>query len=193
MSTNKPIKPLGVLDDIALMRSIQGGQTEKLGLLFERYHRQLYGFFVKLTHDSNASEDLVQNVFFRILKYKHSFNLEKKFTTWMYQIARNVFHDQYRKNSKTTSVDSFEGREPRQEAKVDFDEKDERIDLLKRALLELPEDKREILVMSKYQGLRYKEIGDIFDCSETAVKVKAHRAMKELKKIYIRLEKNLAV
>ncbi len=194
MSAQRPIKPLNVLDDAALMIKIQAGQSDKLGLLFERYNKQLYGFFVRLTHDTALSEDLVQNVFLRILKYKGSFNPEKRFTTWMYQIARNVFHDQYRKKSnKENPVDEFKQHEPSEEMNVMQSEQDERVKLLQKALEALPEDKKEILIMSRYQGLRYKEIGEIFNCSETAIKVKAHRAMKELKTIYLKLEKDLAV
>ncbi|MBX2844706.1 MAG: RNA polymerase sigma factor [Saprospiraceae bacterium] len=194
MSAQRPIKPLNVLDDAALMSKIQAGQSDKLGLLFERYHKRLYAFFVRLTRDSAMSEDLVQNTFFRVLKYKNSYDVNKRFSTWLYQVARNVFHDQYRKkSSKETSVDDFKQNEPIADEKDSFQEPDERMGLLKKALDQLSADKREILVLSKYEGLRYKEIGDILECSETAVKVKAHRAMKELKTIYLKLEKDLAV
>lgn len=192
MSAQRPIKPLSVLDDAALMEKIQAGHSDKLGLLFERYHKRLYGFFIRLTHDTSISEDLVQNTFFRVLKYKNSYDTTKKFSTWLYQVARNVFHDQYRKHNKETSVDDFKQNEPVTDQK-ELEEVDERLGLLKKAMERLPEDKKEILILSRYEGLRYKEIGDIMECSETAVKVKAHRAMKELKRIYLKLEKDLAV
>jgi len=193
MSSHRPIKPLSVLDDSALMRKIQAGHSDKLGLLFERYHKRLYGFFVRLTRDLAISEDLVQNTFFRVLKYKNSYDPTKKFSTWLYQVARNVFHDQYRKHNKETSVDDFKQNEPVADREDHFQEPDERLGLLKKAIDHLPDDKKEILILSKYEGLRYKEIGEIMDCSETAIKVKAHRAMKELKNIYLKLEKDLAV
>lgn len=195
MHSQFKIKPLDSLDDSVLMERLQEGQTDKLGLLFERYHKQLYRYFMRLTKGkASLSEDLVQNTFFRVLKYKKSYNPEKKFSTWVYQIGRNVFYDQCRKKSKNEySVDDFSYNEPSTEMKTPFKEKDERIDILKMAMDELADDKREILVLSRYEGLKYKEIGEILDCSENAVKVKAHRAMKDLKLIYTRLEKSLAV
>lgn len=194
MHAQHKIKPMSSLDDAVLMEKIQAGQTEKLGLLFERYNKRLYGFFMRLTHgDMAQSEDLVQNTFFRILKYKKSYNTEKKFSTWIYQIARNVFYDQCKKGQKEHTTDDFKANEPVAEMNSPFQEKDERLELLRLALNELPADKKEIIVLSRYEGLRYKEIGDILDCSETAVKVKAHRAMKELKQIYSQMEQSRAV
>jgi len=194
MHAKHNIKPLSSLDDSVLMQKIQEGQTEKLGLLFERYNQRLYGFFMRLTRgDISLSQDLVQNTFFRVLKYKKSYKTDKKFSTWIYQVARNVFYDQCKKGGKENSVDDFKGNEPTTEMKTPFVETDERLELLRIALAELPEDKREIIVLSRYEGLRYKEIGEILDCSETAVKVKAHRAMKQLKSIYARIEKSRAV
>ncbi len=194
MHAQHKIKPLNSLDDSVLMEKLQQGQTDKLGLLFERYHKRIYAFFMRLTRgDQSLSEDLVQNTFFRVLKYKKSYRSDKKFSTWLYQISRNVFYDQCRKNTKENPVDDFKGNEPSAEMTTPFKEDDERLELLKLALDELPDDKREIIVMSRYEGLRYKEIGEIMDCSETAIKVKAHRALKDLKKIYSRLEKSRAV
>ncbi len=194
MHAKHKIKPLGVLDDSVLMQKLQEGQTEKLGLLFERYHRRIFGFFMRLTQGNQSlSEDLVQNTFFRVLKYKKSYNPEKTFSTWLYQISRNVFYDQCRKNNLETSVDDFKEHEPSMEMKSPFPEQDQRVQILNQSMNQLAEDKREILILSRYEGLRYREIGEIMNCSETAIKVKAHRALKELKEIYTKLEKSMAV
>lgn len=80
------------------MTRVREGDLDKLGLLFERYKRPLYGFFYGLNRDQELSEDLVQNTFLRILKYRHLFRGDGDFKTWMFHIARNVSHDQYRKN-----------------------------------------------------------------------------------------------
>ena len=88
------------LSDNALMLQVKEGQLEKLGLLFERYNKSLYGFFYRLTLDREVSEDLVQNVFLRMMKYKHTYKGDGQFKTWMYHMARNLFSDHYRKNKK---------------------------------------------------------------------------------------------
>ena len=85
------------ISDNALILQLKDGQTDKLGLLFERYNKGLYGFFYRLTSDSDASEDLVQNVFIKILKYKHTYHGDGKFSTWMFHMARNMFADHYKK------------------------------------------------------------------------------------------------
>ena len=82
------------------MLKVKAGQLDQLGLLFERYNRPLYGFFFKLTCDQEVSEDLVQNVFVRIIKYRHTYKGDGKFSTWMYHMARNLFADHYRKEKR---------------------------------------------------------------------------------------------
>jgi len=70
-------------------------------------------------------------------------------------------------------------------------EKDEEMQLLSMAMDRLPDEKREILLLSKYQDKKYKEIGEIIGCSEGAVKVKVFRALQELKEVYRQLEKHM--
>jgi len=89
---------LNALDDNMLMLKVKEGDLDKLGLLFERYKKPLFGFFYGMTRDSELSEDLIQNVFFRILKYRYLFRGEGDFKTWMFHIARNVSHDHFKKN-----------------------------------------------------------------------------------------------
>lgn len=194
MHAETKITPLASLTDAMLMQCIQNGEQEKLGLLFERYKKKMYNFFMRLTRgESTLSEDLVQNTFLRILKYSNSYQPNKSFSTWLYQVARNVFYDQCkRKSNQEYSVEEFGHREPTTEMKPMIED-DNRLHLLRKSLKELSADKREIIVLSRYEGLQYKEIADILDCSENAVKVKAHRALKELKVIYSQLEKNQAI
>jgi hypothetical protein len=94
----KTTSDLDSLADNALMLKVKEGNLDKLGLLFERYKKPLFGFFYGLTKDAELCEDLVQNVFFRILKYRYLFRGDGDFKTWMFHIARNVNHDHFRKN-----------------------------------------------------------------------------------------------
>ena len=91
---------MDALADNALMLKVKSGDVDRLGLLFDRYHRVLYSFFYRFTASKMVSEDLVQNVFMRMLKYKHTFTGDGRFTTWMYHLARNVYADHYRKDSR---------------------------------------------------------------------------------------------
>ena len=183
---------MDALSDNALMLKVKTGDVDRLGLLFDRYHRVLYSFFYRFTSSKMVSEDLVQNVFMRMLKYKHTFTGDGKFTTWMYHLARNVYADQYKKDSRFGYSDDFSSVENSLRDSYNLEEqtqKEEEIHLLQKALNKLSHDKKEVLVLSRYQDLKYKEIADILCCSEAAVKVKVFRAMQDLKTIYTQLER----
>lgn len=178
--------------DNFLMLKVRSGDTEKLGLLFERYNRILYNYFFRMTNCKTESEDLVQNVFVRMLKYSYTFEGKGKFSTWMYSIARNVYIDHYRKSKRNGIIDEFAQPDelPNGISNEEHSDRSEyQIALMKTAMDQLGDDKREILVLSRYQGLRYQEISEILDCSVSAVKVRAFRALNELKKIVSDLEK----
>ena len=164
------------------MRQVKQGQSDKMGLLFERHHRPLFGFFYHLCSDGDTSEDLVQTVFYRMLKYRHTFTGEG-FVTWMYHIARNAYADHYKKAHRYQTNTLAEVEAVAEPSDPD-DYPSEHIGLLERALHLLNHDKKEVLLMSRYQGLRYREIADILQCSEANVKVKVFRAMQDLRKIF---------
>jgi RNA polymerase sigma-70 factor (ECF subfamily) len=173
------------------MLKVKDGDLDKLGLLFERYKKPLYGFFYNMNRDADLSEDLVQNVFVRILKYRHLFKGEGDFRTWMYHIARNVNHDHFRKNNKLGIKEPLEHWQERlstdeNRATVYHQEGEQQI--LSMAMNKLSFEKQEILLLSKFQEKKYKEIGDIIGCTEAAVKVKVFRALQELRIVYKQLE-----
>jgi len=172
------------------MAKVRDGDPEKLGLLYERYKRPLLGFFVGMVRDKELSEDLVQNTFVRILKYKHLFRGDGDFRTWMFHIARNVKNDHFRKNKIThEKVEKWEDKIKDEGNLMQEWQTDDEQRMLAIAMDKLPEDKREILLLSKYQEKKYKEIGEILGCTEGTVKVKVFRALQDLKAIYQQVEK----
>ena len=96
------------LSDNALMLKVKDGDIDKMGLLYERYHRQLFGFLFHMTRHKELSEDIVQNVFFRMLKYCKGFTGSGEFKTWMYHVVRNALHDHFRKDKQTASNKSLD-------------------------------------------------------------------------------------
>lgn len=173
------------------MQKVKNGDLNQLGLLFERYKKILFGFFYNMNHDSELSEDLVQNVFMRILKYRSGFKGDGDFKVWMFHIARNVSFDHYRKYQKRQAEeidnwkDSLGDGVPNTEMQM---ERDDELRLLDVAMHRLDVEKREVLTLSKLEGMKYKQIGDILNCSEGAVKVKVFRALQALKEEYTALQ-----
>lgn len=169
------------------MQQVRDGDTERLGELFERHHRLLFTFFHNRRQSPQQCQDLVQMVFYRILKYRHQYRGDGTFKNWMFHIARNVLYDQQRKNKRrrTETVDDWHDQVVDQSPTwMDEQLATERLDRLRQAIDQLPPDKKEILTMSKLESRPYKEIGRRLGCTEGAIKVKVFRAMKALKAIY---------
>jgi RNA polymerase sigma-70 factor (ECF subfamily) len=147
-----------------------------------------------MTGNRAAAEDLVQDVFMRMLKYSRTFRDEMSFLPWMFRIARNACVDHLRRTSAdrmpAQDPDELESNEPADEA---TGEHDERAELIRKALLALPAERREVLVLSRYEFKSYEEIARALGCSVGAVKVRAHRAIKQLREVYLELSREAAV
>ena len=183
------------LSDHDLMIAVRAGEIRRLGELFERYHRPLFGFFVRLTNQPSVGEDLVQIVFYRILKYRHTYRDEGKFSAWIYHIARKVAADHFRKHAATPTP--TDPADLHHHAASDLPPSDqaaatEDLVLLRTALARLPLEQREVLVLSRLQHLDHKEIARLLECSVGAVKVRAHRALKDLREVYFKIRKERA-
>ena len=171
------------MNDNQLMSAVRDGDCDSLGKLFERHHRKLYNYFLKHTGDRLTSEDLVQEVFLRMLKYRGSYRGggDDGFTAWMYRIARNTrFTNGSRKRPEELSMDTAMNIADNRPGPDQAVETADEIDTLRRALALLPEDDRELIILSKYQEMRYRDIGRVLDCSEGAVKVRVFRALGKL-------------
>jgi RNA polymerase sigma factor (sigma-70 family) len=175
--------------DNELMEQVRDGKVEKLAILFERHQTMLYNFFLRLTGNRASSEDLVQEVFIRILKYRAGYHGESRFNVWMFQIARNAHVDFLRKRKGEIALDDqfneAPGREPLPEESY---ESDQEAALVRRALDKLPVKKRELLVLFRFQDLKLREIAELLDCQVGTVKVQVHRALKDLSRIYLELQ-----
>lgn len=175
------------------MVKVKSGNLDKLGPLYERHKGRLYGFFHQMGVNTDLCEDLVQIVFMRILKYRHSYSGEGTFVAWMFSIARNVGHDHYTKSKESRKWFEVGPMEHKIGNVGDIEQKMDDMNngmILKKALMALDPEKREILILSKIKEVRFSEIGNILGCSEGAAKVKAHRALKELRMIFQKMEQN---
>jgi len=179
------------ISDNALMLKVKSGDLSKLGLLFERYNKAVFGFFYRNTSNREMSEDLVQMLFERILKYRTNFRGDGKFVVWMYSIARNVLIDHYKQTKKQGFMKELEEAGNIEFVDENYNQEaiDERHQLLIKAMTKLDSDKRELLTLSRYQGLKYKEIAEIMQTTEGAIRIKIFRALNDLRMHYLKLEK----
>lgn len=167
------------------MAQVRNGACERLSVLFDRYHNPLFNFYLRLTGSRALSEDLVQEVFLRILKYRHSYHPGNPFRPWIYRIARNARTDHARKQQPETEW-TPEMSPP--VVPIDSAQKQQEAALLQRALLQLPEEKREVLILSRLQELKHEEIAGLLGCEVNTVKVRVHRALLELRQVFHALQ-----
>jgi len=169
------------MEDELVMREVRAGDVGRLEVLFDRHSRPMFRYFFYLTSNRSVSEDLVQEVFFRILKYRHSYQPESGFRAWMYQVGRNVYMDHIGRNKGEVALPE-EAREIRSvdtPPDREFQKKQEAV-LLRRALAALPDEKREVLILSRFQEMKYEEIAAVLKCEVGTVKVRVYRALREL-------------
>jgi RNA polymerase sigma factor (sigma-70 family) len=174
------------LDDEIVMQHVKDGNLQEMSVLFERYNVMLYNYFLKLTRNKLVSQDLTQNLFYRMIRYRNSYKNEYSVKSWMYQMARNLHIDFCKEEKRTGEL--FSGADTYQAEVSDepegFPEDD--YERLERSLARLSNEQRELIILSRYQGLKYEEISGIVNQSVPAIKVAMHRAIKQLRGIYFK-------
>jgi RNA polymerase sigma-70 factor (ECF subfamily) len=169
------------------MLLVKEGHLSELGALFDRYQVPLYNFFLRLTMDKTASEDLTQNLFYRVIRYRQSYQPSQgTFRSWVYRMARNVHFDFCKQAQKAPGrlTDPEDAEDRLADGLTGYSEDEyQRLDA---AMAKLSVEQREILVLSRYQGLKYEEISRIKDISVAAIKVQVYRAVKQLRTLYFK-------
>lgn len=175
------------LPDEVIMRHVKDGNLAEMSVLFERYHVKLYNFILKLTFDRTVSQDLTQNLFYRVLKYRHTFDEQYSFKSWIYQMARNIHLDYCKEKARTR--DSMLRQDDQVEEMADYQPvfNEEHYTLLDKALQLLNPDQQQIIVMGRFQGMKYEEISAITHSSVAAIKVQMHRAINQLRAHYFNI------
>lgn len=174
------------LSDETIMQNVKDGNLTEMSVLFERYHVRLFNFFLKMGLKREISQDLTQNLFYRLLKYRNSYKEGNSVRSWIYQIARNLHADHFNQQKKRENLimqtETISG-EMTDESDSYAEEDYEKLD---NAFSRLSDSQREILVLSRYQGLRHAEIAAITNQSVPAIKVAIHRAIKQLRGVYMK-------
>lgn len=164
--------------DEIIMAMVAQGDLDLLKILFKRHHVHVYNFLYKMCRDKMLSEDVTQEVFYNIMRYRASYN-KGKFVSWMFTIARNCLKKHLKKTGMNhEDLDEVSYRLTENEAL------EEDYTHLQKALDKLSPSDRELLVLNRFQEIKYAELAGIVGSTEGAVKTKVSRALKKLKVIY---------
>jgi RNA polymerase sigma factor (sigma-70 family) len=169
------------------MKLVQAGDCTQLGTLFERHHVALFRYLLHLTRNRALSEDLVQEVFFRVLKYARSYDPGLSFPVWLYGMARNACFDAFNKRRPELTGSEMRDIRSSEPAPDEAIARNQDVIFLRQALRTLTDEKREVLVLSRFHNMRYDEIARILKCEIGTVKVRAYRALKELREKFCEL------
>ncbi|PHI20681.1 hypothetical protein CEQ90_06420 [Lewinellaceae bacterium SD302] len=176
-----------MLDDETLMRAVQAGQADRLAELFRRYRQPVFTFLVRRLHGNRATaEDILQDTFERVLRYRASFKPEQSFKVWVFTIARNSLNDHCKRAGKLPISEEVVINDLpliTSSAQKDW-EKREELEQGQAALATLNPAYREVLDLAWKRKLKYREIATILGTTEGNVKVKMHRACQQLQKNY---------
>ncbi|PWE01013.1 RNA polymerase sigma factor [Marinilabilia rubra] len=172
------------LTDEEIMLDVKNGNTELLSFLYRRHQKHLFNFFMQIGTEYHQSEDFVQQVFFRILRYRNSYKEGAMFRKWMFTIARNLVKRDYEKQKHQKSIQLPQRLITEAPDDTDAGEKEEKIKELYKALESLQASDRELISLSRFQGMKYEAISEITGISVGAIKVRMHRALKKLREHY---------
>jgi len=148
--------------------------------IWEAFHTPLHGFIRKRVSDEMVAEDLLQEVFLKIHQNGDTLQDVKKLESWIYQITRNAIIDFYRSTRPMSSLDTPEVLDLPEEL-PDDDIVSELLPCVRAMVNNLPEQDRQALVLTEYQGLTQKEFGERIGLTFSGAKSRVQRAREKLK------------
>ncbi len=190
----------GQMDDAAIMLELRAGNMAGFDFLIQKYRKPIIHFMYRMVHNQAVAEELAQEVFLRVYRSRETYRAEARFSTWLYRIATNLGVNYARDNrhermastvyldeadSETGTTPDVADLTPDAEAKL---LRQERLKAIREHVMSLPERQRMAVLMHKYEGMDYKQIGDVLKLSESATKsllFRAYQTLREKLKAFI--------
>ena len=192
--THRPVNhAIDESSDAAVMLRVAAGDEAGFNYLVGKYHRAMINFLYRMVHNQAVAEELAQEVFLRVYRSRESYRAEAKFTTWLYRIATNLAvnhardtrHERSAQNVYLDAPDEESGTTPDVADDAPSVEqsmlRDERMAAIRAHVIALPERQRMAVLMHKYQGMDYRQIGEVLKLSESATKSLLFRAYQTLR------------
>jgi RNA polymerase sigma-70 factor (ECF subfamily) len=183
----------GQMDDAAIMLELRAGNMAGFDFLIQKYRKPIIHFMYRMVRNQAIAEELAQEVFLRVYRSRETYRAEARFSTWLYRIATNlgVNHVRDNRHERTASTiyldeaDSETGTTPDVADTTPGAEANllrrERLNAIRQHVLALPERQRVAVLMHKYEGMDYRQIGDVLRLSESATKSLLFRAYQTLR------------
>jgi RNA polymerase sigma-70 factor (ECF subfamily) len=181
------------MEDSAIMLELRAGNMSGFDYLIQKYRKPIINFMYRMVHNQAVAEELAQEVFLRVYRSRDTYRAEARFSTWLYRIATNLGVNYARDTRHERTASTIYLDEPDAETGSTPDVADmtpgaeaamlrrERLNAIREHVLALPERQRTAVLMHKYEGLDYKQIGDVLKLSESATKSLLFRAYQTLR------------
>ncbi len=160
------------------MCRLQQGNTQAADILLQRYKGPLFSFLYRLTVNQSDSEDIFQETWLRVIRYAHTFQKQKKFSTWLFQIATNCTRDFFRRKKETVPLEEnieliAQNKQPT------FENKQWATMLVKKLSL----SQREVVILKFFHQKKEREIAEILNIPLGTVKSRLHKAVNYLREM----------
>lgn len=183
-------------DDLELVERARAGDTDAFRTLFERYHRRAYTLAAGIVRNPDDALDVVQDAFIKAHRHLAKFEGSSSFYTWLYRIVMNLAIDHLRKTRRTRQVD-FNDSIGRDDGEVSDESLLPRIlgqnpgkaviskeirEQISKALDELSDNHRTVLILRELEGLSYEEMAEAMNCSKGTIMSRLFHARKNMQK-----------
>jgi RNA polymerase sigma-70 factor (ECF subfamily) len=181
------------LTDAEVMLELRSGNMAAFDVLLAKYRKPIIHFMFRMVHNQAVAEELAQEVFLRIYRSRETYRAEARFSTWLYRIATNLGVNHARDTRHERAASTIYLDEPDSESGTTPDVPDmtpsaeanilrrERMNAIRQHVLALPERQQTAVLMHKYEGMDYKQIGEVLKLSESATKSLLFRAYQTLR------------
>ena len=163
-------------DDSKVIERVLNGETEAFNILIRRWEKPIYNFIVRMIGDRDEGMDICQDCFMKAYRELRTLKDRDRFSSWLYQIAHNACLSRIRKDHGKKWVE------------LDPDTKSPHVPVenrlaVEKALRQLPEDQREVVILKVFQGLKFGEISVIQGAPVSTVKSRLYMAFEKLRSI----------
>ncbi len=192
----------GPAADEVLMLRYKEGDLEAFEILLERYQQPLFTFVFRFCNNYHQAEDLVQEVFLRLIKSAKTYEPKAKFSTYIYTFAHNICVDHFRRGKKRKTVSLSQPIDVEQDLTFEDTVKDERANpekeyrqkslekALQEAVSQLPEEQREVFLLREQMNLPFEEIARVVGCLPSTAKSRMRYALQSIRQ---KLEKRFSL